>query len=111
MVSTYSEWFAGVSFGPRLLTDFMPAVVLFLVPAWPTLEGRRSLKAGATLLFGVSVGVQAVGAFYYPSPRELDWNSSPREVPLTARLWDWEDMQLARLVRNGPHPVGFGGFE
>jgi hypothetical protein len=111
VLSTYSLWFAGISFGPRLLTDFMPAVVLFLVPAWGTLESRRSLTAVATLLFAVSVGVQAIGAFYYPSPRELDWNSSPRSVPLTARLWNWGDTQLARLVRNGPHPLGFGGFE
>jgi len=111
MLSTYSLWFAGISFGPRLLTDFMPAVVLFLVPAWRTLEGRRSLAAVATVLFGVSVGVQAVGAFYYPSPRDLDWNSSPRGVLLKTRLWDWKDNQLARLVRNGPRPLGFGGFE
>lgn len=111
VLSKYSLWYAGASFGPRLLTDFMPAAVLFLVPAWPTLEGRRSLAAVAALLFAVSVAVQAIGAFYYPSPRELDWNSSPRGVPLTARLWQWEDTQLARLVRNGPHPFGFGGFE
>ena len=64
-----------------------------------------------TLLYVVSVGVQAVGAFYYPSPRELDWNSSPPGQLLNARLWDWKDTQLARLVRNGPRPLGFGGFE
>jgi hypothetical protein len=111
VLSTYSLWFAGASFGPRLLTDFMPALVLFLAPAWPRLERRRSLTAAAALLFAVSVGVQAVGAFYFPSPRELDWNSSPRGVPLTERLWDWRDTQLARLLRNGPRPLGFGGFE
>lgn len=111
VLSTYSVWFAGASFGPRLLTDFLPAVALFLAPAWRELEGRGSLKVVATLLFAVSVGVQAIGAFYYPSPRELDWNSSPRAVPLTERLWDWKDTQLARLLRNGPRPLGFGGFE
>jgi hypothetical protein len=111
VLSTYSLWYAGASFGPRLLTDFMPAVVLFLVPAWQTLESRRSLAAVATVLFAVSVGVQAIGAFYYPSPREVDWNSSPRGQLLNARLWDWKDTQLARLVRNGPRPLGFGGFE
>ena len=111
VLSTYSLWFAGISFGPRLLTDFMPAVVLFLVPAWPRLESRRSLAAVATLLFAVSVGVQVVGAFYYPSPRDLDWNSSPGDVSLKQRLWSWQDTQLERLVRNGPHPLGFGGFE
>ena len=111
VLSTYSVWYAGISFGPRLFTDFMPAMVLFLVPAWRTLESRRSLAAVATLLFAVSVGVQVVGAFYYPSPRDVDWNSSPRGVPLNKRLWSWQDTQLERLVRNGPHPLGFGGFE
>jgi hypothetical protein len=111
VISTYSVWYAGTSFGPRLFTDFMPAMVLFLVPAWRTLEGRRSLAAVVMLLFAVSVGVQAVGAFYYPSPRELDWNSTPRGVPIKARVWNWHDTQLGRLVRNGPHPLGFGDYE
>jgi hypothetical protein len=89
----------------------MPGVVLFLAPAWRTLEGRKSLAAVAAVLFAASVGVQAIGAFFYPSPREIDWNSSPPGVPITARLWDWKDTQLGRLVRNGPRPLGFGGFE
>jgi 4-amino-4-deoxy-L-arabinose transferase-like glycosyltransferase len=111
ILAKYSVWFGGASFGPRLCTEFMPALALFLAPAWQRLEGHTSLKVAATLFLAISIGIQAIGAFYYPSPRELDWNSSLRGVPLSVHLWDWKDTQLARLLQNGPRPLGFGGFE
>jgi hypothetical protein len=58
--------------------------------------------------FVISVLVEAVGAFYYPSPRVVDWNTSPADVDLAhERLWDWRDPQLLRLLRNGPVSPGF----
>jgi hypothetical protein len=109
MLGKYSVWWAGHSFGPRLLTDFMPALVLFLVPVWPRLTSRPASRAVVVVLFGISVAVQLVGAFYYPSPRDVDWNTSPRPVGLSRhRLWDWRDSQIVRLVRNGPRAPGFG---
>ncbi|HSE95971.1 MAG TPA: hypothetical protein VLD61_08765, partial [Methylomirabilota bacterium] len=61
-------------------------------------------------LFAVSVAVQLVGVLYYPSPRAVDWNTSPRNVDFAhERLWNWRDSQLERLLRNGPRPPGFGG--
>jgi hypothetical protein len=111
VLSKYSVWYGGASFGPRLLTDFLPALVMFLAPSWRWLERRASLKAAVTVLFIVSLGVQAIGAFYHPSPRELDWNTSPPDIPNTMRFWDWKDTQLTRLLRNGPRPMGFGSLE
>jgi hypothetical protein len=110
-LAKYSLWFGGASFGPRLLTDFLPALTMFLAPVGAALERHRTLRVAATLLFAVSIGVQVVGVFYYPSPREVDWNSAPRDVPVRARVWDWKDSQIARLLRNGPRPLGFGPLE
>lgn len=111
LVAKYSVWFGGASFGPRLLTEVVPAMALWLAPAWAWLEARPGRRALAAALFAASVGVQAIGAFYYPSPRAVDWNTAPRDVPVTVRVWDWKDTQLARLLANGPRPLGFGGFE
>jgi hypothetical protein len=111
MLSKFSWWFGGACFGPRLLTDYMPALVLFLVPAWQWMERAASLKVVACWLFAASVFVQFIGAFYYPSPRGVDWDAVPRDVPIVDRVWDWKDTQLLRLLRNGPRPVGFGPFE
>jgi hypothetical protein len=107
----YSVWFGGASFGPRLLTDCLPALVVCAAAVWTRLEASRLLRAGTLALAVWSVAVQAIGAFYFPSDRAADWNTAPREVPITRRLWDWKDPQLLRLLENGPHPVGFAHIE
>jgi hypothetical protein len=83
-------------------------MVLGVVPVWSAIRRGpvgRWLFAAA---FAVSVLVQAVGAFYYPSPRNVDWDTSPTDVDVAhERLWDWRDSQLLRLLRNGPVSPGF----
>ncbi|MBI2467853.1 MAG: glycosyltransferase family 39 protein [Candidatus Rokubacteria bacterium] len=109
MLGKYSVWWGGQSFGPRLPTDFLPALVVFLVPVLERLRGARLGQAAFASLFALSVAVQVVGAFYYPSRRDVDWNTSPRDVDFAhERLWDWRDPQLLRLLANGPRPPGFG---
>ena len=108
MLGGFSVWWGGHSFGPRLLADVLPLLALLLLPVWPRLGRQRPLRGVFVGLLGVSIAVQALGAFYYPSPREVDWNTSPRDVDEAhERLWDWKDSQLLRLLRNGPHPLGF----
>jgi hypothetical protein len=104
----FSVWWGGHSFGPRLLADVLPALVLGLVPIWAAIWRARLGRWLLAAAFVVSVLVEAVGAFYYPSTREVDWNSSPRDVDFShERLWDWQDAQLPRLLRNGPVTPGF----
>lgn len=111
VLGKYSVWWGGHSFGPRYLTDLLPLLALGLVPAWEPLRRARPLRAVFLGLFVVSVLVQVIGVLYYPSPRDVDWNTSPRDVNLAPeRLWDWTDSQLWRLLRNGPRPPGFGSI-
>ena len=107
-IAMFSVWWGGHSFGPRLVADVLPALVLGLVPVWPA--AWRSWRGRAILVavFAVSVAAEAVGAFHFPSPRDVEWNTSPRNVDQAhERLWDWRDPQLLRLLRNGPAPPGF----
>jgi hypothetical protein len=108
LLGSYTVWWGGHSFGPRLLSDFMPALALLTMPAWPLVWSSPPWRALAVVLFACSVLVQGVGAFYYPSRTEVDWNASPRDVDRAhERLWDWRDTQLLRLLRNGPATPGF----
>jgi hypothetical protein len=101
-IGQFSVWWGGHSFGPRLLADVMPAVVLGLVPVWPAIRRSALTRTLFALAFAVSVLAEVVGPFYFPSPRAVDWDTSPRDVDFAhERLWDWRDPQLLRLVRNG----------
>lgn len=108
LLGKYSIWWGGHTFGPRYLVDFLPLLAIFLLPAWRRQEGSRPWRVVVLALFAISIAVQLVGAFYYPSPRDVDWNTAPRDVDVAReRLWDWRDPQILRLLRNGPRPMGF----
>ena len=112
VMSKYSVWWGGHSFGPRLLADFLPVAALLLVPALNRAERSRTARGLFLGLYGLSVVVQIIGAFFYPSPRAVDWNPTPQDVDMVhGRLWDWGDTQLLRLLRNGPRAFGFGEGE
>ena len=107
-VAMFSVWWGGHSFGPRLLADVLPALVLGMVPVWPVVWRSRPRRWLLGAAFAASVLVEVAGAFHYPSPRDVDWNLSPKDVDWAhERLWDWRDPQLLRLLRNGPVSSGF----
>lgn len=107
-IAAFSVWWGGHSFGPRLTADALPALALGMVPVWPALWGSRLGRAAFVATFALSVAVEAVGAFHFPSARAVEWNTSPRNVDQAhERLWDWRDPQLLRLLRNGPVAPGF----
>jgi hypothetical protein len=58
-IGRWSEWHGGDSWGPRMLTDALPLLFLFLP------EGLAVLPGVGRLLAAVSIAVQALGAFAY----------------------------------------------
>jgi hypothetical protein len=93
-------WYGGFSYGPRLLTDVMPCLVLLLIPAMRLVENARTWKIvfAASLIW--SVLVQGIGAFCYPNGH---WDALPQPVDARReRLWDWRDNQIWRTARAGP---------
>jgi hypothetical protein len=88
------DWRAGVSWGPRYLTDILPILMWMLAPALLVL---RPVARGLLILAIVaSAGVQTVGAFWYtttsdeiiyagnPASMRPAWN--PRNVPFLVEL-------------------------
>lgn len=108
LMGKYSVWWGGWSFGPRLLSDYLPALVPFMGPLWGRIEASPALRWTFRALLGVSLAIQVIGVTCYPGPLHRDWNASPRDVDRAhERLWDWRDPQLLRTLLNGPQPPGF----
>ena len=63
LVYSQIDWRAGVSWGPRYLTDLLPILVWMLAPA-PLVLGRTARGALVALIVA-AVGIQVIGAFWY----------------------------------------------
>ncbi|WP_406698859.1 hypothetical protein V5E97_08235 [Singulisphaera sp. Ch08] len=99
MLSKYSVWWAGHSFGPRYWIDATP---LFAILLGFTLDWARERCRPLLLVFAAaiawSIALQTIGAFYYPS----SWNLGPPNVDLHhERLWDWRNNELRRCLQEG----------
>ena len=73
LISTFSVWWAGFSYGPRYWTEVIPllAIVLGLALDWASARCRPVLWISLALI-AVSIGVQFLGAEVYPSGWEDD---------------------------------------
>jgi len=92
--SRWGMWWGGTSFGYRLLIELLPALTLFLVPAWRVvISGRTAFRVGFATLVVFSVCANALGAFVYPSSFNDNLDLE------TSRLWDVRDSELALCGR------------
>lgn len=86
-----TDWRAGWCWGPRYLTDMLPLLVWMLVPV---VSGLRSISYAAFIAFtGISIAIQAIGAFWY---------NSSSDVPITAVGWGPDQLKAVWDVRNTP---------
>jgi len=94
LLYSQADWRAGVSWGPRWLTDLLPILVWMLAPV--PLILRLVTRGLLILAMAASVGVQTIGAFWYtgtsdarifvgnPASMSAAWN--PRNVPFLTEL-------------------------
>lgn len=100
LLSGWFMWHGGFCYGPRLLTELFPCLLVLLAPALDLVSRRVWLKVAFAFMGLLSVGVQAVGAFCYPKG---EWDALP--VPAhedVSRFWNWKDNQIVRTLRGGP---------
>ena len=102
VISRSIIWWGGYCWGPRLLTELVPPLIVLMaigcrgdgrsrVSGWP----RRSFAVLALY----SVLIQAIGVFFYPNGH---WDGTPAGVDAAhGRLWNWRDNPVARTVRGG----------
>jgi hypothetical protein len=92
--AAHPEWWGGNSYGPRLLSDAIPWLVLLAILALAAMPAAsRTLRNPAIALGGllllVSVVINAHGAF---SSATQEWNMTQR--PLPAAMLDWSRPQF-----------------
>jgi hypothetical protein len=88
-------WWAGYTYGPRYMADFLPGLSLLLIPVLPAISRRLSLTLATAALLLCSVVAHSIGVYV----DENRWNTfmdfpgiSAEEVQ--ERLWRWNDNQL-----------------
>lgn len=98
-ISWFLVWWAGHSFGPRYVTDVLPVLAWFAMPAVAALgelrgRPRRAALVVTTLLIAWSFFAQLRSATTWDV---WEWNGSPVNVDQQPeRVWDWGDLQILR---------------
>jgi len=108
VIACYGVWWGGWTFGPRYWTEAMPlfGVLLGFALAWAGRRSRAALHLFRAAI-AASIGLQAIGAFCYPS----SWNRIPVSVDTQhERLWDWGDTEIRRCLEEGPYWPGGGSL-
>jgi hypothetical protein len=92
--SKWGNWWGGHSFGYRLLTEAVPALVLLSALAWGWwVRNRRGLlRAAFGLALAWSVWAHALGALVYPTGFNDDIDRHP------SRLWQLYPTQLTDCI-------------
>jgi hypothetical protein len=119
-------WWGGYSYGPRFLTDVLPAFCLMLAyclewlarTPWKT-YWRVIFQAIFATTAVISMGVQFLGVAM--PLNAADWNGIPYPVDIKPqRAWQWSDSQILRhlqALRHEPameklhHPDYVAGFQ
>jgi hypothetical protein len=98
LISRSIIWWGGYTWGPRLLTELVPPLVVLMAIGVSTLDRPWPRRAFAVLAL-YSVLIQAVGVFFYPKGH---WDGTPEGVDAAhGRLWNWKDNPVTRTVAGG----------
>jgi hypothetical protein len=96
-----TDWRAGISWGPRYLTDLLPLLVWMLVPVVAALRGFG--RVCFLLAVGAAVAIQAIGAFWYTGLTDSAlFDGSPHQM---RAAWDWQNAPFVASLRQGPAPA------
>jgi len=110
VISNYPAWWAGWSFGARLMTDVLPGLFLLTLRTWPVAVRGKFGKISVFLL-----AISSVFAVYVHSyqglfnPYSAQWNAEPNIDNNPEYLFDWKYPQFihnrmrhtARLLEHG----------
>jgi hypothetical protein len=98
-----TDWRAGMSWGPRYLTDLLPLLVWMLVPVVASLRGLG--RACFLLAVGAAVAIEAIGAFWYTGATDraiIAVAGGPHQM---RAAWDWRNAPFVASLQHGLAPA------
>ncbi|HYU36086.1 MAG TPA: hypothetical protein VEW48_28335 [Thermoanaerobaculia bacterium] len=96
-----ADWRAGISWGPRYMTDLLPLLLWMLVPVVASLRGLG--RVCFLLAVGVAVAIEAIGAFWYTGATDTAiFAGGPH--PMRA-AWDWRNAPFVASLKHGLAPA------
>ncbi len=97
-ISRSISWWGGYCWGPRMLTELAPPLII-LIALGVTAMDRTWVRRAFAVLALYSVLIQVVGVFFYPKGH---WDAAPTSVDSApGRLGEWRDNPIVRTVRGG----------
>lgn len=93
LMGRWADWHGGQSFGPRLMTDALPLLFLFLP------EGIAVAGGWGAALAAIGIGAQLLGAFADDGRWERLYQRPP--APGHAELWNVSHSPLSLYARRG----------
>jgi hypothetical protein len=105
LYSSWIGWWGGNTYGPRFLTDVLPALVLCAVPVVERLCRSTAGRALVLVLVAWGVVVQAVGVYWDDNAWNNDRAAGDR---LHQYIWRWDDWQIQRAASAGWHGSELG---
>jgi len=98
VLSRSTIWWGGYCWGPRLLSELMPPLIILMAIGVSAINRPWPRRAFAVLAL-YSVLIQAIGVFFYPNGH---WDGLPQGVDAAhGRLWNWRDNPIDRTVSGG----------
>ena len=98
LYTCFGGWWGGYAYGPRFLTDILPALAILAAPTVERLWQRTDGRVLLLLLATWGVVVQAIGVYC----DDRSWDALPVPVDRSkGRLWDWSDPQIFRALQAG----------
>ncbi len=98
-----ADWRAGISWGPRYMTDLLPLLVWMLVPVVAALRGLG--RVCFLLAVGAAVAIEAIGAFWYTGATDsaiFAVASGPHQM---RAAWDWRNAPFVASLQHGLAPA------
>ncbi len=98
-----TDWRAGISWGPRYLTDLLPLLLWMLAPVVASLRGLG--RTCFLLAVGAAVAIEAIGAFWYTGVTDraiFAVASGPHQM---RAAWDWRNAPFVASLRHGLAPA------
>ncbi len=97
LISKWFSWWGGHCYGPRLLSEIQPFLILSSVPVMQTFVKRYKIIKIIIILFIIySFFAQGVGTFFHPAG---GWDTIPVNInDSPERLWNFNDNPLKRNI-------------